>query len=397
MEISQIYEVVNAATKETLGETSIVSEDLSNIADIGTEILNARSFDKFVGSLVDHIGKMIFVNRPYKGSVPSIMRDGWEYGAILQKVSGRLYEATENESWELQDGTSYDPNIFYKPDVIDKFFNKRTTWEIPCSFAERQARSGVSSATQMNSFLSMIMTDVENSRTIKIEDMVMRTINAMIGSTFYNYSSAGTYTGAGNMRCVNLLKQFNDRFRTQNTQLYDDECVEDADFIRFVSYVMLKYKRRLAKPSKLFNIGAQPRFTKDDRLHTIMHADFVDAAGVFLQSDTFHKELVALPQSETVPYWQGSGTSYAFADTSKIQITIPDVVSNSHPSVTATGILGVMFDHDALGICNEDQRVTTNYNPKAEFFTNWWKVDTGYFNDHNENFVVFYANNPRPS
>ena len=31
------------------------------------------------------------------------------------------------------------------------------------------------------------------------------------------------------------------------------------------------------------------------------------------------------------------------------------------------------------------------YNPKAEFFTNWYKVDTGYWNDLNENFVVFYA------
>lgn len=388
MEMNQIYQVVNSATKETIGDTAVVNEDLSNIVDIGTAVMNARSFDKFVGSLVDHIGKMIFVNRPYKGSVPSVLRDGWEYGAILQKVSGRLYEATENESWELQDGTSYDPNIFYKPDVIDKFFNKRTTWEIPCSFADRQARSAVSNASQMNSFLSMIMTDVENSRTVKIEDMVMRTINAMIGSTFYDMNSSGTYTGAGNMRCVNLLKLYNDRY---DKTLTAADCVEDREFIRYAAYILMKYKRRIAKISKLFNIGGQPRFTSADRLHTIMHADFVDAAGVFLQSDTFHKELVSLPQTETVPYWQGSGTTYDFADTSKIDIVLPDEVGGSHPTVTTSGILGVMFDHDSLGICNESQRVTTNYNPKAEFFTNWWKVDTAYFNDHNENFVVFYA------
>lgn len=388
MEMNQIYQVVNDATKETIGDTAVVNEDLSNIVDVGEAVMNARSFDKFVGSLVDHIGKMIFVNRPYEGSVPSILRDGWEYGAILQKVSGRLYEATENESWELQDGTSYDPNIFYKPDVIDKFFNKRTTWEIPCSFADRQARSAVSSASQMNSFLSMIMTDVENSRTVKIEDMVMRTINAMIGSTFYDMNSGGTYTGAGNMRCVNLLKLYNDRYGESLTAA---DCVEDKDFIRFAAYILMKYKRRIAKISKLFNMGGQPRFTKGDRLHTIMHADFVDAAGVFLQSDTFHKELVSLPQTETVPFWQGSGTTYDFMDTSSINIAIPDDISGTHPTVNPTGILGVMFDHDALGICNESQRVTTNYNPKAEFYTNWWKVDTAYFNDHNENFVVFYA------
>ena len=50
-----------------------------------------------------------------------------------------------------------------------------------------------------------------------------------------------------------------------------------------------------------------------------------------------------------------------------------------------------MFDRDALGVTNLDRRVTTNYNPKAEFYTNWYKMDAGYFNDTNENFVVFFV------
>lgn len=388
MEIKQIYDITNLATAETLGQSDLVKEDLSNIVDVGTALFNARSFDKFIGRLVDHIGKMIFVNRPYSGTAPSVLRDGWEYGAVLQKVSGRLYDATENESWELQDGQSYDPNVFYKPDVIDKFYNKRTTWEIPLSFTERQARSAVSSAAQMNAFQSMILNDVENSKTVKIEDLVMRTINAMIGSTFYDMNSAGTYTSAGNMRCINLLKKYNDRY---SQSLTADKCVEDPDFIRYASYVMGLTKKRLRRISTLFNIGGQPRFTTEDRLHTIMHADFVEATGVFLQSNTFHKELVELPNTEIVPYWQGSGTGYGFDKTSGINIQIPDDISGEHPTVTASGILGVMFDHDALGVTNENQRVTTNYNPKAEFFSNWWKVDSAYFNDHNENFIVFYA------
>ena len=392
MDVRQVYELANAATTETLGTADLLQEDLSNLVDVGDQIFNARSFDKFVGSLVDHIGKMIFVNRPYTGSVPSVMRDGWEYGAVLQKVSGRLYEATENESWELQDGTSYDPNIFYKPDVIDKFFNKRTTWEIPLSFTERQARSCVSSAAQMNAFQSMLFTDVENSRTVKIEDLVMRCINSMIASTVYDFTAGGgTYTNAGNIRCVNLLAKYNTRYSKSVTAA---QCFEDPDFIRYASYVMSLYTKRMRRISTLFNLGGQPRFTPKDRLHTVMHSDFVEAAGVFLQSDTFHKELVALPTTETVPYWQATGTgadAYTFAKTGSIDVNIPDDISGTHPRVQATGIIGIMFDREALGICNEDYRVTTNFNPKAEFFSNWWKVDSSYFNDHNENFVVFYA------
>lgn len=388
MEMKQIYELVNGATAQTLGESAVVNEDLSNLVDIGEQVMNANSMDKYVRSLVDHIGKVVFVNRSYSGVAPSVLRDGWEYGAVLEKITAQLPQATENESWELEDGTSYDPNIFYKPQVSAKFFNKRTTWEIPLSFTEMQARGSFSSASQMNGFLSMLYTAVENAKNIKTSDMVMRTINNMIAETIYDFvvTHSGTYTNAGNTRCVNLLKLYNDQYSETQTVA---GCVSDPEFIRFASYVMSLYQDRFKKMSKLFNVGAQPRFTPKDRLHTILLSEFAQAAGVFLYSDRYHDNLVKLPEAETVPYWQGSGTDYGITSTSKINVS-----PSSHPSAASTeygGILGVMFDRDALGVCNEHQRVTTNYNPKAEFFTNWYKVDTGYFNDLNENFVVFYA------
>lgn len=390
MEVKQIYELVNDATGEVLGKTDLLNEDLSNLVDVGDEIMNANSVDKYVRSLVDHIGKVIFVNRKYNGPVPSVLRDGWEYGAVLQKIATALPIATENESWELEDGVSYDPNVFYKPTAYSKFFNKRTTWEIPMSFAEMQARGSFSNGTQMNGFLSMLFTSVENSKTIKTSEMIMRTINNMIGETFYDLSSAGDYTGAGNNRCVNLLKLYNDKFSI-NPPLTLEKCVTDPDFIRYAAYIMGLYKSRMQRMSVHFNIGGKERFTPTDRLHFVLLAEFAEAANVYLQSDTFHNEFTKLPEAEIVPYWQGSGTGFTINKTSAIDIKISTEVSGEHPTVQASGILGVMFDRDALGVCNERQRVTTNYNPKAEFFTNWYKVDAGYWNDLNENFVVFYA------
>lgn len=379
MEMKQIYELVNAATSETLGKTDLVAEDLSNLVDVGTEVFNQNSMDKYVRSLVDHIGKVVFVNRKYTGVAPSVLRDGWEYGAVLEKITAQLPTATENESWELQDGTSYDPNIFYKPTVSAKFFNKRTTWEIPLSFTEMQARGSFSNASQMNGFLSMLYTAVDNSKTIKTSDMIQRTINNMISETITDAGVSGR-----SPRCVNLLSDYNTKFSESLTL---ESAVTDAGFIRYAGFVMSLYQDRLKKMSTLFNIGGQPRFTPSDRLHIVLLSEFAKAAGVYLQSDVFHDTLVKLPEAETVPYWQGSGTG---ADAYKIQKTSA-IVTGAGEGTTRTGILGVMFDRDALGVCNENQRVTTNYNPKAEFFTNWYKVDTGYFNDLNENFVVFYA------
>lgn len=381
MEVKQIYELVNAATGETLGKTDLLAEDLSNLIDVGTEVFNQNSMDKYVRSLVDHIGKVVFVNRPYTGVAPSVLRDGWEYGAVLEKITAQLPLATENESWELEDGTSYDPNIFYKPQVSAKFFNKRTTWEIPLSFTEMQARGSFSNASQMNGFLSMLYTAVENSKTIKTSDMIQRTINNMISETVKDAGSGGV-----SPRCINLLTDYNTKF---GESLTFEQAIIDAGFIRYAGFVMSLYQDRLKKMSTLFNIGGQPRFTPKDRLHIVLLSEFAKAAGVYLQSDVFHDTLVKLPEAETVPYWQGSGTgtdAYKPAKTSSIVVD-----DGEGGSDTYTGILGIMFDREALGVCNEHQRVTTNYNPKAEFFTNWYKVDTGYFNDLNENFVVFYA------
>ena len=138
MEVKQVYQLVNQATTETLGSEGILNEDLSNLVDMGEKVINSKAIENFTKTLVDHIGKMIFVVRPYNGCAPKVMMDGWEYGSILEKVSSSMPEAVENESWELVNGKSYDPNVFYQPKVQAKFFNSKTTFEIDQSFTEKQ-------------------------------------------------------------------------------------------------------------------------------------------------------------------------------------------------------------------------------------------------------------------
>lgn len=383
MDVKQIYQIMNTVTGEILGESAVVNEDLSNIVDIGTAIFNASAIDNYVKSLVNHIGKVIFVNRPYSGNVPSVLMDGWEYGSVLEKINAELPAATENESWELTDGTSYDPNVFYKPSVSAKFFNKRVTFEIPMSFTERQVKESFSNAEQLNGFLSMLYNAVDKSMTVKMDALVMRTINNMIGETLHADFSEGTYNAGSGVKAVNLLYLYNQRYGTSLTAA---NAITEPEFIRFASYEMGVYMSRMSKISNLFNIGGKDRFTPSDMLHVVMLADFNKAADVYLQSDVFHDSFTELPNAEVVPYWQGSGTGYNFSDISAIKIA-----TASGATVDAGGILGVMFDRDALGVTNLDRRVTTNYNPKAEFYNNWYKFDAGYFNDTNENFVVFFV------
>lgn len=383
MEIIQVHQFVNGALTETLGEEAVLQEDLSNVVDMGNAIFNASAFDAFVKSLVNHIGRVVFVNRPYRGSAPSVLMDAWEYGSVVEKICSELPQATENETWELEDGASYDPNVFHAPKAEAKFFNKMTTFEVDRSITERQVKQSFSSATQLNAFVSMLFNEVEKALTVATDNLVMRTINNMTVETMYSKYSGGAITGAGSPKAINLLYGFNQQYSKSLTAA---QAILDPDFIRYAAYHIGLVSGRLTRISSLFNIGGKARFTPKDLQHIVMLDEFKSAADVFLQSGTFHDEYTKLLSAETVPFWQGSGTGYAFADTSKVYAT-----SAAGHTQTCTGILGVIFDRDALGVMNFNSRVTTNYNGKAEFTNYFYKRDARYFNDLNENFVVFFV------
>ena len=408
MEVKQIYQIINRVSDEVLGKTDIVKDDLTGIVDLGKEVFNQSAVDNYVKSLVNHIGKVIFVNRPYAGKVPSVLMDAWEFGSVLEKISADVPEAEENDTWNLKDGQTYSQDVFHKPTVTAKFFNSKVTFEVPVSITERQVKESFSNAAQLNGFISMIYAAVEKSMTIKADALIMRTINNMIAETVladavaFGATAEGDMTGAGlsrasTARCVNLLKLYNDKYfpatpaqgdgkPTPNPDaLTAAKAITDPDFIRFASYVMGTYADRLQSISTVFNVGGKERFTPKDMLHVVLLSDFAKAAQTYLYSDTFNRGDVLLPKAETVPFWQGSGKNYDFANTGHIKVN-----ESGGKAVEISGVLGVMFDRDALGVCNLDRRVTTNYNAKAEFFNNYYKFDAGYFNDTNENFVVFF-------
>ena len=378
MEVTQIAEIVNQTTAEVTGTEALADVDLNKVVEVGAEVLdNDKLIDNYVKSLIDHIGKVVFVNRPYTGSTPSVMMDSWEYGAILEKIQYEgLPEAEENDSWELEDGRSYDPNIFYKPQVSAKFYSERKTFDIPMSFAQRQVKSAFSGAAQVQAFFAMIETAISNGMTVKMDSLVQLTIANAIATVYNNrltnpvqyYPLVTMYVAATGDSSVNA-----------------SNALIKPDFTRWASMTMRRVASRMQKLSTLFNAGGKYRHTPADRLHLILHSDFTAAAEAFLYSDTYHNEFVKLPKAEEVAFWQGSGTGFAWADTSKIIVT----PSGSSDPTTVENVIGIAWDRDALGVTNLDRRVTTNWNPKAEFTNNWYKFDAGYFNDFNENIAVF--------
>lgn len=390
MEVKQVADIVNGVSTEILGEGAIQTENLSNVVDMGNEIFDNTSMDNFVRVLLDHIGRVMFVDRTYSGNMLALRRDAWEYGAVMEKITEtELPEAVENEAWELTDGASYDPNVFNKPKVAAKFYKKRITFEVDRSIADIQARSAFSSAGQLNAFISMLFNGVDKSLTLKRDALAERVVNNMIAQTFaaeFPRVVDNNYSGMTGVKAVNLLYTYNQKFSKSLTVA---KCLYDEDFLKWAAMTIRRYTVRMQKMSSLFNIGGLPRFTPTNLQHVILHGDFSTAAEMYLQSDTFHNELVSMPDFIEVPFWQGSGTGYEFDSTSTINTTIEQ--ASGTKTLTASGILGVIFDHEACGICCEERRVDTNYNPKANFTNYFYKEFANYYGDANEAFVCFYV------
>lgn len=385
MEMKQIATFLNTAAGEVLGKTEIVSDDLTGIVDLGTEVLNQRAVENYTKTLVDVIGKQIFVIRKYAGRAPSVLMDGWEYGSILEKVSFETPKYEENSTWDLTDGNTYNQDIFKSPKISAKFFNSRTTFEVQISITERQFKSAMTTPTAAAAFVEGIYSSIENSLTLSNDMLISRTINNMIGETIHaDFNAETNYSAASHVRSVNLLKLYKDA--SGDASITVANCLYNRDFLAFASSMMSEYSARIASFSTLFNMGGKERFTPVSDQKFIMLDQFKSRARAYLYGPTYNEEYVKLPEAETVPYWQGSGTGYDFGDISEVSVK-----TSGGNTVDITGVIGVLFDRNALGVTNYDARVTSHYNAKAEFTNMYYKRDAGYFNDGNENFVVFYV------
>ena len=379
MKVTQIKDLVNSSLKELNGSSVLLKEDLSNVVDVGTEIFDTDNIDNFVKKLIDRVGSTVFNTRVYQGSAPSVLMSSWEFGSVLEKIDSELPDVEENDSWSLENGKDYSPNIFYQPKVSAKFFNSKVTFDIPISFTKMQVKSAFNSASELNGFLSMIMNSVQNAMTVHLDGLIMKTINNMTATVLDKKQG---------LQVVNLLDGYN---KTATTKLTTENALQNADFIKYVNLIINTYRDRISKMSTLFNQGQKSKFTPQANQHLVILSDLASASKVYLESDTYHDDNVKISNYDVVPYWQGSGKTYSFDDVSSIDVAIKD--GKATKEVKAGGILGVLFDTNAVGVTCQNQRVTTNYNPRAEFYTNFTKFDAGYYNDLNENFIVFTVKN----
>ena len=373
--VAQVYGLINNVAKQAFGENAIAVSDTSGLVALGDFVLSSdSSTDLFTHSLVDRIGKTIFSVSRYGGKKDGMVREPFEYGCIVQKIYVDLPEAKENNAWKIGDD-SYKPDFapVIKPTVRQKLFNKMSTWEIDVTIPDFMLRTAFTNATSMGVFVDAIFTAMENMMVVALENNANLTRASFIARKL----SANKKCGA-----INLLAEYN---KITSAGLTVEAALRNSEFLKWSAMQINLWVSRLPKMSTLFNDEGYRRHTPKENIVLDVLQDYASATSTFLESDTYHNNLVSLPRYESVPYWQGSGTDFAFASTSAINIKLDESTT-----VSKSGIIAVAYDYNAMGVTLTERRSASQRNDKDEYTDYFNKATFGYFNDMSENGIVFY-------
>ena len=392
MQVKQIATQLNEWLAERCGDAKfdeetaaeyIVREDLANIVDIGTRVYNNNWVDNFVKSMIDRIGRMVFVARRTRGFAPNLQRDGWEFGSVMSKTRTKRFDAKENPSWKLQRGQTVNQFEFQPPTVKTKYYNIKVAWQIDCSFAERQVKEAFTSAGEMNRFFAMIESAIQQSLDDQMDLLTMRAINGFVAEKIDRENGV-----------IDLLTKFN---TDNSTSLTLDTMTASNAWCTNAAYQILLAKQRIAARTSIFNCNDEAGYdtaTPAEYLRFVLHGDIAEALNVYLNAVTYHNDFDNIGSYDVIPMWQSAGTSWQRDATTRIDIDLPSNIDRevaNYKHVDRTGIIGVMFDKDAIVINNENQRVTSSYNANGEYYNNFYKVDTNIIIDLEENGIVFTA------
>lgn len=361
----------------------IVTEDLSNVVDVGTAVYNANWVDSFVKSMILQIGRWIFVNRVHRRWTPDITREGSEFGHVLAKTRTKRFAAKQNPTMHLNPGDTPNQFQFNPPTVKNKYFVQKVDWQLECSFAERQVQGAFRSADEMARFFGMIQDQLQKDMDQQIDDLTMRGINGFIAEKLYRGSGV-----------IDVLTPFNTE---TSANLTLDSMTQSEDWNRYAAYKILQTKKRMLPATNIFNCQTEAGYetsTPPEYMRFVLHSDIAESINVYLNAVTFHNDFNDIGSYDSIPMWQTPGTEFQRAATTRINVDLPSNIDREQSeavTIDRIGIIGVMFDIDAVVINNQNERVTSAYNAQGEYYNNFFKIDTMIYVDLDENGAVFVA------
>lgn len=388
--VAQKYSVVNDAIQDALGENSSITQlDTSDLVSLGKQLDDMNLLEGWFGALANRIVKTVYFVRTYGKRSRSILRDEHEYGAFVQKVYYKAPDFVENPEYGIpqapvspateytyNQSSPYDVNATVE--VSASIFGGQGTIALEFVRPIDQIRTAFLSESEMIRFIDGIYVVAENKIKLAEEELVDMAVNTAMA---YDIN-------AGLVR--NLLEEYNDLLPESATPLTANEAMRDADFLRYAAMEIKMAVDFMGEMSVVYNAEGYQTFTDRDNLVVEMLSMFNAFSEIYLQSDTFHNELVELPRFEPVPRWQrlDNSVTQSFEDVSSISI------ENGSLEVAQSGIICFLHDIEHVAAYFGHRRTWEKYNERDDVMIHGDTMRKGYAVDGHANGLVFVVADP---
>lgn len=383
MKVNQIYSLLNDINAQMFGADAIDVHDLSGLIAMGKNVLaTSDNTDAFFNKLIDRIGKTVIRTLDLELEFPSLYRDEFSFGAILQKINVQPFTAVEASEWNTGK-QNFAPTFaeIHKANITITYFEGSDTWKYRSTIPISQVlETGFTNESVMGAFITGITAAMSDSMVISLNNMARTAINNFIAEKIKNSSNV-----------INLLTMYNALLGAGH-EITVDAAMHNKEFFRFASTVIREYVDYLREPSVLYNVDGMVRATARDNMHILMLSKFRNGIDAYLLSDSF-KDLYGLPGYKTVNYWQGnkgSTTVNDFATNSSIKVTPASEAGKDVPAdVEQAGIVCVLADRQAIAIGLNKRRASAWYNDIDGYENIASTATVQYINDMSENGIIF--------
>ena len=297
--ISDTHLIINSLVKQNEGKIGITETDVTDLASFGKKLLSSElesSKDVVFKSLIDRIGKTVIDMLSYDNRFARIFKDAFSYGAVLQTIHVANMEARTSGVYSNLENGDVDGDLYkmFLPTVDQTLFENMQPWEFAVTITDEQVKTAFVNEESLAGFINGIFTAMQNSITKYLETCARGCYEKLIIADI----------NSNKITKRNVLQMYYDE---TGIALNLNNYMYNADFLRWLTSQFTDDIGLFEQMTVLFNHKGYETFTPKSMLHFVINGKIADNIKRFMQSDTYHKDLVSLPNYDEIASWQAIG------------------------------------------------------------------------------------------
>lgn len=382
LSFNQISAVLNEIVHQATGAKAPAPVNTSEFVAVGQLALKS-GYDNLTKAISQIVTRTIFANRPYTRMFKGLEVSQQQFEAGFRKISISDKDWMDDSRYNLVDGQSVDQQIVSIPEITQLNFYGGQPYERYYTVTKDQLDSAFTGPDQLNSFLSLLVTNTADIIEQCHEEMARECLVNMVG---------GVSLGGSEYQKIKLLTEYNS-LTGQN--LTADKVFSPENFRDFVQFMVARVndiKNLLRQRSVIYHTNLTgrkpiPRHTPYDRQRTFIQSRFIEQMKAMSLSNTFNADLNGMDYTEALAFWQN------IQEPTKIDATVTylnaDGTLTEESPVQMSNLIGVIADADALGYTVVNQWSSPSpFNSRGGYQNTWFHFTDRYWNDFTENCVI---------